>query len=440
MRSLISACIIFILALELPAANATTIAKPRGTTVVVTQTVAGPSLGSTSKIVVEVGRFEVIKGNIAQSKGTVRPGDITPFKGLDVTDYGGSLTTGQIQSIAAGVVSSARSSILAQLGSLVKDKGATTGIFIYEQDIVAVSVTGRARLVWQVIVDSSGRTFEDEVKVVKANSTYLYVSYTPKRLWNGLPQAWGYPDGGRLTWMLVDSKLNPISAPVSVQTGGYFDEPSGSHGGETQVRCLISKASSGCGSPYPDVLQLISDNSADGAYVDFLHPISPFYDDVEAPAGSGQFVSYPRLVLNVVLRQVSHTLDVFCKNPQHYYQNAGQFQMQLKKAMTRYFVNKATSGFSPVAQLSTVDTSPVASYDYTVQVSDESLPLLDQLFIDPFLGDTALISTGYLTSQSTLAPYVNLPYPACVPPPPPTGGSGSGSGQGSGSGSGTSIQ
>jgi len=419
----------------------------------VSQTVSPPSVGLTSKVSVNVGVSTQTRGAMTMAQGSVRVSDqgTTNFSGLPAVDYSqmtktvcngyyggryldpdqsdgsGCQTTGLAESDITAAFDNALgsniSSIVSQLSSLVKANGASAGVFTYEQELGSTTLGGRQRLVWSAILDPSGKIMYGKSKIVSTNQFYLYISYTPLAVATGLPQSWQYPNAGTLAWTLVDAKMQALQPTTVIDTGGYFDEAQDQVGSDDIVKCIVDHSNAGCGTQYPDVVTLLSQNGAASAYLDVVHAVAPKYINFESPAGSGQYTSVASLTLQVPSREVATSFDPTCLIKSYTYSNSGSFQFNLNHSMTRYFVNKGQSSFSAVAQMATTVISPSQSYSTSLPVDDSSLSSLPNLYIDPFGQDGPLVNIGLLPSGSNFATVDYLPPPACTPvvPPPPSG-------------------
>lgn len=434
-------------------ADASVRSRTQAKVVHVAQTVTlGPS-GLVSQVVADVGPAVYVRGAAALGKGASRISEMRPLTiaTLTGTDTGGTKTICNPRNNSASYkftddpgyepeysggcveypvdeadikqaldtqVSTLAPSIAFGLASMVKEYGASTGIYTYEQEISGTDLSGKRRLVWSMIVDAGGRPMYGQAKVLRAAEYYLYVTYTPKKVADGLPQAWAYESAGRLAWTLVDKNMKAQTEIKAVDTGGFFDEPDDTIGSDDAVKCLIDHSQGGCSSGFPDVRTLLAETGASGAFVDYLHAVMPKYDNFENPAGSGNFTSIARLVMNVPSRVVTTTLDITCKIPTYTYSNSGQYQFQLSHSLTRYYVDQSKNGFSAMANMEQIVSSPWQSFSLSLGVGSELLPQLPALFIEPFGQEGPLVDVGWLPAGSVMGMVSYLPPPVCVPPTP----------------------
>lgn len=436
-------------------ASATVITRRESKLVAVSQTVAGPAAGAKSKTDITVGVTTQVRGAMAMAKGSVRVSDqgAGTFVGMPANDYSKLTKTvctpvyyklqndyldsdgsgGGCQEVSFGegdvtaafdqAIDTRAPQLMAQLGALIKVHGAASGVYTFEQELSSAALGGRRRLVWTAIMDPSGKLMFGKSKIVSATQFYIYITYTPLTVSPKLPQSWQYPNPGTLGWVLVNSKMQALEPGTLIDTGGFFDEPAEQTGVGNVVKCLIDHSNAGCGAQYPDVVTLLAQSGAAGAYIDFLHAVEPRYLTIESPAGSGDYTAVAELTLNVPSRSVTTQFDPTCLIKSYTYATSGTYQFNLNHSMTRFFVEKGKVEYKSVAEISSKVVSPAQSYSAAMGVSEDSLGALPGLYIDPFGEEGPLVDIGLLPPGSGFASIDYLPPPVCTPvvPPVPTG-------------------
>jgi len=421
--------------------------------VVVSQVITSPTVGMTSTLTVDIGTGTYSNGSLSMAKGARRLDDAAasfprmqvidynnqtksvctgpsrPFwkPGMDDSDYGTpggcqtvGLTDGDVTAMVDGAVVPLAPSIVTQLTSIIGANDAASGVFTFEQELGSTALSGRRRLVWSLFIDPTGRAIYGKSKIITTSKYYLYVSYTPKAVAEGLPQSWEYQSPGVLSWTIVDSKMKALQAATTLDTGGYFDEPDGQTGDEAKLACLMDSAAAGCSSPYPDVASLLAQSGADGAFVDYLHLVAPVYQTIESPAGSGDYVSIAQFILQAPVRSLTTAFDPTCLIKTYTYANSGQYQFNLNHAMTRYYIDKGKREYTAAGQMAKTVQSPWQSYSNSMVVDAATLPALPDLYIDPFGQEGPLVSVGYLPAGSAVGAVDYVAPPVCVPVIPPT--------------------
>lgn len=438
-------------------AGAAAVGRHDAKIVAVNQIVTAPAAGVQSTVTVDVGMSSQLRGAMALNRGSIRISDsgAVQFNALPAINFGAQtksvcspyyygstsgidglgngsgagcqtvgLTEADITAAADSNISANVAGVIASMSALVKDNGAVSGIYTFAQDLGTSALSGQRRLVWSLIIDPSGKAMYGQSKIVSTTQFYLYVAYTPLAVASGLPQSWQYNSPGTMAWMLVDSNMKALQTGSSIDTGGAFDEADGQIGSEVTLACLIDHTTTGCTSQFPDVVTLLGQSGASGAFVDYLHAVAPVYDNVETPPGSGTYNSVAELVLQVPDREVATQFDPTCLIKTYTYTTAGTYQFNLNHSMTRYFVNAGQTAYSAIAQMATTVKSPVQSYSMSLAVDEDTLTSLPSLYIDPFMQEGPLISIGDLPAGSSFADIDYLAAPACtpaVPTAPPAG-------------------
>lgn len=435
-------------------ANATVTTRVESKMVSVSQTVTGPMAGVKSKTDINVGVTSQVRGAMAMAKGSVRVSDqaAVTFAGMPANDYSKLTKTvcspvyyrlkndyldsdesgaggGGCQEVAYGegdvtaafdqAIDMRAPQLVTQLGALMKLHGAAGGVYTYEQELSSTALGGRRRLVWSAIIDPSGKLMYGKSKIVSSTQFYIYITYTPLAVSPKLPQSWQYPNPGTLGWVLVNSKMQALEPGTMIDTGGFFDEPAEQTGADNVVKCVVDHSNAGCGTQYPDVVTLLAQSGAAGAFVDYLHAVEPRYLTIESPAGSGDYTAVAELTLQVPSRSVTTQFDPTCLIKTYTYSTSGTYQFNLNHSLTRYFVEKGKAEYKSVAEISSKVVSPSQSYSASMGVSDSTLGALPGLYIDPFGEEGPLVDIGLLPPGSGFASVDYLPPPACTPVLPP---------------------
>ena len=293
------------------------------------------------------------------------------------------------------------SSVPASISSYSCTNGLLSGNTCVISVYSAAIPSGGARsmkLTWQVSVMDSGRIVYGDPRVIDADPTYVYVTYTAKRAASGLPSAWTYPDAGILKWQLRRRDGTPVTTWTSVDTGGVYDEPSASGSDpDLGVNCLANKAiSPGCPQNVIDVNTLMAMSSSSSAIIDYVRQIEPIYDNATDPATGA-----PTRVARIAISVDSRTLTPNdCVNET--YRNTGQYGFALATTLDRYTVLPSSYPVL-VNRYTTTAMSPTQSYDFSTSTSLTTSQLQTQI-INPFNANGPLVPTSTISYLTNLAP------------------------------------
>lgn len=269
------------------------------------------------------------------------------------------------------------------------DHGYTTAMFDYGQRVVvAASPAPRIKwLSWRVLIDSTGRERYADVKLLDEAPQTLYVSYTPKKVAEGLPNGFAYPDAGKIKWNMMDSSGNAISAITTIDVNGAYDEPTAQvdapdplpagctrNPDDGQVacdpdyglKCLINNQSDpGCPTAYKDVRQLIEDTAPAATIVDYTRKVQPIYEDVDN--GDGTSTSVAKTAVSIDTRTWKAGRPFFFISPAGgtTFSETGSYGFELLLQTERYRVDNDLS-YMNLGIKQKVVMSPSQSFAKTV--------------------------------------------------------------------------
>jgi hypothetical protein len=273
------------------------------------------------------------------------------------------------------------------------------GSFIYEQEVVPQGTARSMKLVWQLAVSDTGRGLYGAPRLIDADPTYVYVTYTPKSVATGLPSSWAYSGAGILKWQLRKRDGTPQTSWASVDTNGAYDAPT-SNGVDIDfgLKCLADKSSSlGCPTAYIDTKTLITNTASMGAIIDYVRQVAPVYDST-IDASSGATIQTPRVSVSIDTRTLTPT---DCTNTT--YRNTGSYGFTLNSNVDRYTVNEDMTTPQFVQRFTSTSTSPTSSYDLTVSTTLSSTLLQSQV-INPFDTSAGLVAVSVVPYLTYLAP------------------------------------
>ncbi len=277
----------------------------------------------------------------AQEQGVIA-GAVAQLPAVPAQDnQGHPFAESGLLSAANAMVAGYAQSLASQMASSMMDSGAASGIFNYAQQVMVQSNPSPMYLVWQEIVDVTGRPRYGNVALVPASPSYLYGEYTSLAVANGLPASFAYSQGGNLQWEPVKPMLQPDQAPQplgQIQTiplSGQFDAPVAAStatsyppGCQPQangtvacdpdygLKCLINHTSdpyttghpnplnpadTGCPvvpiSGFSDFMTLLSSQGVVGGYLDYVRSLQPVY--TTATNAQGQTVKTAQITVSV---------------------------------------------------------------------------------------------------------------------------------------------
>lgn len=305
-------------------------------------------------------------------------------------------TQSSILNDAKSIQAAQVNALITQIKNYIIKKGAVEATFYYRQLVHVQGSTAQKALIWQVLIDATGRAKYSDPKIINEIPQFVHLIYTPLKIEAGLPSSWIYPDAGKYSYKLVDKLMNPITASTTVDTAGAYDMPvaqttlpytlpypSGCEidpdgdmvcDPEWSLKCLIDKTSNAsCPTSYKDIKKLIDETGSDGAYVDYVSTLSPVYDQVlvgyESDGVTEIFEDVARVSISVDLRKWVKGKNVFFISPG----GGGKFQMkarvgyELLRKVDRYQVN-IDGTFNLVGSEASTTISPTTDVDKTVSV------------------------------------------------------------------------
>ena len=194
--------------------------------------------------------------------------------------------------------------------------GAATAIFNYQQQVMVQGNSQPMFLVWQLIVDGSGRSRYGDAQLIPSVPNFVYANYTSKAVAATLPASFAYKQAGSVQWQQVNRQIQPVTTLQTIDVNGAFDAPtadatasvypagctldaaSGQVGCDPDygLKCLINHASdpytaaspnpansrdTGCPAVpingYTDFISLENANGASGGYLDYIRSLTPVY-------------------------------------------------------------------------------------------------------------------------------------------------------------------
>lgn len=272
----------------------------------------------------------VIAGAVAQLPAVpAQDGQGHPYSETGLLSAANAMVAGYAQSLAS------------QMASSMTSSGAASGIFNFAQQVMVQGNQSPMYLVWQEIVDVTGRPRYGNFALVPGSPNYLYGEYTSLAVAKGLPASFAYPQGGDLQWEPIKPMSQPDQAPQplgnsqTIDLSGQFDAPVAAstatsyppgcqpnangivacdpdHG----LKCLINHTSDPYSTGYPnplnpadtgcpvvpingfsDFMTLLSSQGAAGGYVDYVRSLQPVY--VSGTNAQGQTVQTAQITVSV---------------------------------------------------------------------------------------------------------------------------------------------
>jgi hypothetical protein len=368
----------------------------------VTQTVTEPGAGVRSTLAARVGTLAFAPGRLASDTGFEQIANASTLAQVAVRDYGSTLTQQQLLTLAITHFAGQAGAVASAMRTALQARGLAHGTFVFDQRVLIAGASLPRQLVWTLTVDSGGRYSFAEPQLFDQQPTLLHAQYVPLRVAAGLPQGWAWPDGGQLRWQLLDLQLQPVTAMMSVDTGGAFDPPDPVNGSaydpDAGLRCLVDRSSNaGCAATLPDIVSLIDLNAAAGALVDYGRRVAPVYDPMRNAAGNTEQVA--RVSLQVTLREVTYsgcTADMA-------YRNAGRYGFTLQATTDRYQVSR-NGRFSRLNTQQSLSLSPTQPYDWTRLLQPAAVASLSPLMLDPIDPARPLLETATVPNLLLVAP------------------------------------
>lgn len=418
-------------ALASSTAAASSVTRESGRALVVRQTVTGPDQGMRSSVLARVGALAMTEHGFGVDDIGRQAGNALSVAQVNAINYGmGTRGQSELLSTARASLFSQVDAIRTSMQSAMRTRGVSTGAFSFAQDVFVSSNSGPVRkmLVWTATVDANGRARYADPLLVDADPRVLYVTYTPLRLAQDLPQDWAYPDAGKLKWVVLNNRSEIVTPWQEIDVAGLFDSPDAldipgqATDEDAALKCLANAALTGCTLPAgaKDVQALLDEAAASVAVIDYLYRLTPEYLDVEDPPGSG------------AIKQVARTGFAFSQREYRYtscteieYRNVGAFGMGLLKRATRATV-KVGGPMRKTGQVTETAISPTRPFDLMVNnVPSSMIPSLDGLVIDPVAAAPTIVSTtqvpGILAIPNVVQVGATPPASTCNPQEPPDG-------------------
>ncbi|HET9113002.1 MAG TPA: hypothetical protein VFN66_03930, partial [Burkholderiales bacterium] len=239
-------------------------------------------------------------------------------------------------------------SIASQMAAYMQTAGAASAIFNYQQQVMVQGNSHPMYLVWQLIVDGSGRPRYGDARLIPTIPNFVYAKYTSKAVAATLPPSFAYPQAGNLQWQQVNQQIQPVTALQTINLNGAFDAPtaaptataypagctldaaSGQVGCDPDygLKCLINHASdpytaaspnpanpSDTGCPavpingYTDFIGMENANGASGGYVDYVRTLTPVY--TTSTDANGNTIQTAAVVVSVDSRTMQESGNIY---------------------------------------------------------------------------------------------------------------------------------
>lgn len=137
------------------------------------------------------------------------------------------------------------------------------------------------QIYWSGVVDSGGKAMYGRPQIIDADPLIVDVTYWPKSVDATLPADWAYPHAGKAQWRLLNKNFEAVTGYAEVDLGGAFDADLSEN--DEPFNCLVDHRNSGC-APGFDVRQLILDNGASGAVLQYAQKLAPVYEAIDTGA------------------------------------------------------------------------------------------------------------------------------------------------------------
>ena len=282
------------------------------------------------------------------------------------------------------------------LGPWLKQKGLSSVLYTYTQEVDISSDTGiKKKLIYfSMMMDQDSRPVYGDPKIIDANPVILQALYIPLRVAKELPQSFAYSDAGMLKYRLLNRHSAPITDWMNIPTGGAFDEPDDKS--NSGLQCLMN---GGCGST-TSINALMNSTGAELAFVDYTRTLRPQLDLSTSPPTAKAVITVNRRDSNcgVVL-------------------NEGKIQYVLEISGESYLAkllsldaNTTKVDYTELREFNMLGYSPI--FDWSKTMTEKQLSLLQKqssaVYLSPALNDDTIFDAtnplfGHLI-QST-APY-----------------------------------
>ena len=225
-----------------------------------------------------------------------------------------------------------------QLSGYMTRAGSASAMFNFQQQVMVQGNSQPMYLVWQEIVDASGRPRYGNVQLIPSAPNFVYGVYLPQAVDATLPagfSAWSaaaltgnqvggaLPPPGSLQWQQVNQQLQPVTAAQVFSLGGAFDAPTVNPGANATtpgcqssngqvlcdpdygLKCLINHAGdAGCPvvpiNGFTDFISLENAAGASGGYLDYVRSLRPVY--TSSTNAQGQTVQTAQVAVDVTSR------------------------------------------------------------------------------------------------------------------------------------------
>lgn len=286
------------------------------------------------------------------------------------------------------------SGFAAQLGGWLRGEGLSMATFNFTQDVNISSSLGvkKQSIAFLANIDSSGRALYGEPKVIDPNPTTVQVVYTPLAVAAGLPQGWQYPNAGKISWRVLDKKMNPLTNWAIIDVGGEFDVDPNNPDPDARLKCLFDLRNPGCPVGGTDTRSLMNQTGSAFGLVDYVRQLEPTYHT--DPDGT--------LAADTAVSVDSRTWN--CSS----YTNNGTWGMRLHEQEDVYLVQQSADQVTYVqlASAAAQTLSPTSSYTKTVGSAALGGQNPDLYVISPYSGDDSLWYRGNAALMQNVV-YVN---------------------------------
>lgn len=254
--------------------------------------------------------------NIAAAQEKAIAANITQIQPIPAVDGSGNpLLQSDLLANAGAVFTAQTADIIANLmAQYMQTAGAATAILNFQQQVMVQGNSQPMYLVWQLIVDGSGRPRYGDAQLIPSVPNFVYADYTSKAVAAALPPSFAYPQAGTVQWQQVNQQMAPVTAMQTINVNGAFDAPTADatasvypagctqSGGQVScdpdygLKCLIDHTSdpysaaspnpanpSDTGCPavpingYSDFKSLMNANGASAGFVDYVQSLAPQY-------------------------------------------------------------------------------------------------------------------------------------------------------------------
>lgn len=291
-----------------------------------------------------------------------------------------------------------------ELKKAVLASKASSGVFLFDQEVWPKASPRAMRLVWSVTLTDDGKVLIPDAKIVDPDPTIIHLTYTSSDATAELPEAWRHFDAGILTWQLKKADGTELTAKVRISTSGAFngvvDDP------DRMVNCLANREfHAACPKTFVDAKTLMADTSSGSAIIDYVRKLEPAYEEMTV---GGESNYRPKFSVSVDLREYDRASCT--------YRNKGRVGALLTTTVDRYSYVSNADQVQFNNRFTRHDVSPEHQYDLTSAVEDASVSLASRV-IDPISKDAPIIPTSSLPELVYMAP-VTTPSNLIMQQPP----------------------